>query len=63
LTAELLKELEAELEQISLIPSEGGRFEVVVNDQLLYSKIENGRHARPGEVLGLVRNYLKERTK
>lgn len=30
-----------------------GAFEVHVDDQLLYSKKENGRHANPGEVLQL----------
>jgi len=43
-----------------LIPSDGGRFEVVVNDQLLYSKLATLRHAQPGEVTGLVEKFLKD---
>jgi len=60
--AELLKEFEPEIEQVSLVPSEGGRFEVDVNGALLFSKKTLGRHAQPGEVKELVRKYLKERT-
>jgi selenoprotein W-related protein len=43
-----------------LVPSDGGRFEVEVNGALLYSKLKTGRHAQPGEVRDLLRNYLKE---
>jgi selenoprotein W-related protein len=58
---ELLKEFEPEIERVTLVPSEGGRFEVEINGKLLFSKKNLGRHARPGEVKGLVRNYLKDR--
>jgi selenoprotein W-related protein len=60
LTAELLNEFEAEIESIRLFPSDGGRFEVTVNDDLLYSKLKTRRHADPGEVNDLIRKYLKE---
>jgi len=56
--AELLKEFEPEIESLSLIPSDGGRFEVSVDGQLIYSKLETHRHADPGEVAGLVRKHL-----
>jgi selT/selW/selH-like putative selenoprotein len=39
LTEELLKHYEHLVEEIKLIPSDGGRFEVTVNGQLLYSKL------------------------
>jgi selenoprotein W-related protein len=58
--AELLKEYEADIESITLIPSHGGRFEFSVNDKLLYSKFRTGRHAEPGEVNALVKQYLQE---
>jgi selenoprotein W-related protein len=38
-----------------MIPSGGGRFEVTVDDQLVFSKKGIGRHAEPGEVVGLIR--------
>ncbi|MCH7610362.1 MAG: Rdx family protein [Chloroflexi bacterium] len=52
--AELTKQFELHIKSIVLIPSEGGRFEVTVDDQLVYSKLKTGRHAEAGEVLGLV---------
>lgn len=56
----MLKEYEPEIESLTLIPSDGGRFEVKVNGKLIYSKLQTGRHADPGEVRRLVGNLLKE---
>ena len=55
LTADLLKEFEAKIESIRLVPSEGGRFEVSVDGKLIYSKLATGRHAEPGEVVAIFR--------
>lgn len=59
LAADLLKNFEAEIESLSLAPSDGGRFEVSVNDRLVYSKLQIGRHAEAGEVVGLVQRLLR----
>lgn len=58
--AELLKQYESEIASISLIPSDGGKFEVKVNDKMVYSKLQTGRHADPGELVKLVGDLLKE---
>ena len=52
--ADLTKQYEFDIQSIALQPSDGGRFEVTVDDQLVYSKLKTGRHAEEGEVLGLV---------
>jgi selenoprotein W-related protein len=52
--AELTKQFEGNIQSIRLIPSEGGRFEVTIDGQLIYSKLETRRHANPGEVAGLI---------
>lgn len=39
------------VESVKLIPSSGGRFEVIANDKLIYSKKAEGRHAEEGEVV------------
>jgi selT/selW/selH-like putative selenoprotein len=39
---------------VELIESAGGVFEVVVDGELVFSKMALGRHAEPGEVLGLI---------
>ena len=60
LTEELLKSYEHLIDSLVLLPSDGGKFEVTVNGQLLYSKLTTHRHAEPGEVLGLVRKMVGE---
>jgi selenoprotein W-related protein len=57
---ELLKHYEYLVEEIKLIPSDGGKFEVTVNGQLLFSKLSTHRHAEQGEVLGMVRKMVGE---
>ena len=57
---ELLKHYEHVIETVTLVPSDGGKFEVSVNGSLLYSKLQLHRHAEPGEVLGLVRKFVGE---
>jgi len=54
-----LKEFEPNIESITLVPSDGGRYEFSINGQLLYSKVVTHRHADPGEIAGLVRKFLK----
>ena len=54
LTAELLKDYEADIEAIEIIPSDGGRFEVTVNGDLIYSKLKTGRHTDAGEIRRLM---------
>jgi selenoprotein W-related protein len=55
LTEELLNAFEFETTQLTLVPSDGGKFEVTVDGDLLYSKKRAGRHAEPGEVVEAVR--------
>jgi selenoprotein W-related protein len=38
------------IESLTLIPSTGGRFEVMAGDTLIFSKKALGRHAEPGEI-------------
>jgi selenoprotein W-related protein len=58
LANDLLKEFEYEIQDLTLVPSDGGRFEVKVDDALVYSKLQTHRHAEPGEVVGLVRKII-----
>lgn len=43
---------------LRLLPSTGGRFEVTLDGELIFSKTTARRHAEPGEVVGLVRDRL-----
>ena len=58
--AELLKIHEMQIEAFTLIPSDEGRFEVTIDDQLIYSKLKNNRHIEPGEGVDLMQKYLQE---
>jgi len=55
-----LNQFEQFIDSITLIPSDGGRFEVTVNGDLVYSKLSTYRHANPGEVEAMVQNYIRE---
>ena len=55
---QLLDEFERTIDRLILIPSSGGRFEVMLDDRLIYSKIETGRHAEYEDVAGPLRDIL-----
>ena len=59
LANELLEKFEPEIETLTFVPSDGGRFEVSINGKLVYSKLQTGRHAESGEVARLVEKLLK----
>ena len=44
--------------EILLIPSKGGVFEVAVDGDVIYSKLETGRHAEYEEVAEPIRGAL-----
>jgi len=53
-----LKLYESEIETITLIPSDGGKFEIDVNGTLIYSKLKTNRHAESGEVANLLAKMM-----
>ena len=52
--SELLKNFEHVVEAVTLIPSDGGKFEVSVNGKLVYSKLKTKRHAEAGEIVNII---------
>jgi selenoprotein W-related protein len=58
--AAVLNDFEMQIGKFTLVPSDGGRFEVSVNGELIYSKLQSGRHAAPGEVSELLQKYIEE---
>jgi selenoprotein W-related protein len=55
-----LEAYESKIKSVTLIPSSGGAFEVNVNGNLIYSKLQTGRHAEAGEVVALLRKKIEE---
>jgi len=47
------------VQSIAIVPSDGGRFEVEVDQQLVYSKLKSGVHPAPGEVLTIIQEYIR----
>jgi len=54
----LLEEFEHDITNITLIPSRGGVFEVVIDGDLVYSKKATGEHADYEDVAPKVRERL-----
>ena len=56
---DMLKNFEHAIESVTLVPSDGGKFEVSVNGKLVYSKLETHRHAEPGEVVKIITKIVE----
>ena len=56
---ELLKSYEHVIQSVALIPSDGGRFEVSVNGELVFSKLQAKRHAEAGEIVNLIHKMVE----
>jgi selenoprotein W-related protein len=57
---DLLHDYQHVIAELTLITGSKGIFDVIVDDDVLYSKKTTGRHAEPGEVLELFRDqYAK----
>ena len=57
-TTDLLKEFERYVSSWELIPGDGGAFEVTVDGEVVYSKLETGRHTDSGELRPLIKAKL-----
>jgi selenoprotein W-related protein len=58
LTDEILNGWAPVIAEIALVPASQGRFEVTLDDELIFSMAEAGRHARPGEIAARVRDRI-----
>jgi len=55
---QLLDNFVGSIDSLELIPSGGGLFEVIADDQLIYSKKATGRHAEYDEVAKSLKEVL-----
>ena len=59
MTDELLSNYQHVIEDLQLVTSSGGAFEVKVNDELIFSKKSlQRRHAEPNEILNLFKEII-----
>lgn len=54
-----MQALEPEVAALKMIPSDGGRFEIEVDGELIYSKLQTRRHIEAGEAVRLIRQHMK----
>lgn len=47
------------IEKVTLIPSGNGRFEVIIDEELVYSKAATGKHTTNEHIIEEVRRRLK----
>ena len=60
--SEILHDYQHVVSDFALVTSRGGTFDVEVDGTLIFSKALTGRHANPGEVLGLFRDFVGAET-
>jgi selenoprotein W-related protein len=53
---EILIHYEQVVKSLTLLPSSGGRFEIRADGETIYSKLQTGRHVRPGEAVDLLKS-------
>ena len=58
MTEKILSELKRDVKQLRLIPSKGGCFEVSVNQDLIYSKLDTGEFPDDDEIVGVVKSRV-----
>ena len=54
MTEQILKELKLDIESLRLIPAKGGCFEVYVDDEKIYSKLDTGSFPDERTIVGEV---------
>ncbi|HET8784395.1 MAG TPA: Rdx family protein [Candidatus Limnocylindrales bacterium] len=62
LAREVIDQWADRLAEIRLVPSSGGRFEVTLDGELIFSKARLERHAEPGELSRLIGERIGQPT-
>jgi len=57
--AKALPKFKFDVEEWQLVPSDGGRFEVLVDGELIYSKLKTGRFPDEEELLQAIRKHIQ----
>lgn len=53
-----MKKFKQNIAELALLPSDGGRFEIKVNDELIYSKLSSGRFPDNTDIESAVRQRM-----
>ena len=60
MTGKLLSTYKQQIQDLKLIPSKGGCFEITINGELIYSKLKTGKFPDEKWVLDTVGSRLKK---
>lgn len=60
MTAKLLSTFKQKISELTLIPAAGGRFELKINGELVYSKLKTGKFPDEQWVVDLVGSRMKK---
>ena len=56
---ELLSTFGSQIARLSLLPSSGGRYEVTIDGDLIYSKQATGKHTTNAAIVAAIRQRLE----
>jgi selenoprotein W-related protein len=59
LAAEVLPHFKQGIEEMILVPSGGGKFEIFLDDRQIYSKLETGEFPEPREIVKAIAAEMK----
>ena len=54
----LVRTFKQRIDELALLPSDGGRFEIKVEDELIYSKLSTGQFPANADIEGAIRKKL-----
>lgn len=53
-----MRKFKQDITELALLPSDGGRFEIKVDDEMIYSKLASGRFPDNADIESAVRQRL-----
>jgi len=59
LTAEILPHFKQDISEYVLVTSDEGRFEVLVDGELIHSKLETGEFPKPRDIVKAIERRMK----
>jgi selenoprotein W-related protein len=59
LTAEILSHFKQDISECILVPSDKGRFEVLVDDELVHSKLKTGDFPKPPDIVKAIERRMR----
>jgi selenoprotein W-related protein len=59
LAAEILPHFKQDISEYVLVPSDKGKFEVLVDDELVHSKLQTGEFPKPRDIVKAIERHMK----